>query len=331
MTCQARLFGGAGPVMVRRVGLIRNIAAALVALILCAAPAAQAREMALTFDDLPYAGWPFSEDLAGGERVTGAILATLAQYQAPAIGFVNEGRLDVPDEREARIALLRRWADAGAPLANHTYSHADLNALTIDQFEGEIVRGETAIKALTPPHATRYFRYPFNHLGNTAEKLAAIDSFLAQRGYVVAPHTIDSEDFIFNAVYREALEKNDEAAAAKTQAAYIDFVIGAAAFAETIAPRVVGHDIPQVILLHANDLNADTLGALLDRLGKRGYHFVTLDAAMRDPAYATPYSFVTANGPTWLWRWRKVLKRDVSFAADPEPPACSPRPGRFSP
>lgn len=46
-----------------------------------------------------------------------------------------------------------------------------------------------------------YFRHPETHTGDTNAKKQAIEEFLAARGYVIAPHTIDSEDFIFNVAY----------------------------------------------------------------------------------------------------------------------------------
>jgi len=46
-----------------------------------------------------------------------------------------------------------------------------------------------------------YFRHPETHTGDTNAKRQAIEEFLAARGYVIAPHTIDSEDFMFNVAY----------------------------------------------------------------------------------------------------------------------------------
>ena len=152
-----------------------------------------------------------------------------------------------------------------------------------------------------------------------AKKLA-IEEFLRARGYQIAPHTIDSSDFIFNAAYMAALNANDQVLATRLRTAYLDFVIGATEFAERVTPRIFGRDIPQTLLLHANDINADSLDALLKRLKECGYRFVTLDSAMRDPAYKTKDTLVTKFGPTWLWRWRSSLGVTVSFQDDPEPP-----------
>ena len=113
---------------------------------------------------------------------------------------------------------------------------------------------------------------------------------------------------------------SDAATAARVRAAYLDFVLQATAFAERISTEMFGYVIPQTVLLHANALNASTLDELLDRLARRGYRFVSLDEAMRDPAYRTPDTCVTRFGPTWLWRWMKSRGMALSFKDDPDPP-----------
>jgi hypothetical protein len=77
---------------------------------------------------------------------------------------------------------------------------------------------------------------------------------------------------------------------------------------------IFGRDIPQTLLLHANELNTDTLEEMLQGYEKRGYRFITLDAAMKDPAYATGDTLVSSHGPTWLWRWRTHKGLKTSFA-----------------
>ena len=249
---------------------------------------------------------------------TTALLDILRRYQAPAVAFVNE--INVEREREARVGLLKMWIAAGMALGNHTYSHPDLNRVTIDQFEDEIVRGERTIRELQP-NAHLYFRHPMTRSGNTPEKKTAIDAFLIARGYRIAPHTIENSDFVFNTVYAAARSRHDEGLAAKVRQAYLDHTFAATAFAEAISPKIFGREIPQTLLLHANELNADTLDEMLRRYQGRGYQFISLDQAMADPAYATPDTLVTDFGPTWLWRWRTHLGLNVSFADDPEPPA----------
>jgi peptidoglycan/xylan/chitin deacetylase (PgdA/CDA1 family) len=280
-----------------------------------------ARRMALTFDDLPYSAGAGQPWLPNAQPVTKQTLTVLKQHRAPAIGFVNEIKLQGADS-DARVALLQQWLDAGMTLGNHTYSHPDLNQQTVEQFPEEIIKGEIITRRLmaAKKQELRYFRHPMTHTGDTQEKKEAIEKFLAARGYRVTPHTIENSDFIFTVPYSRALQRRDEAELKRLRAAYLDYTLAAIEFAEKIAPQIFGREIAQTLLLHVNDINADCLDELLQRLRARGYEFVTLDEAMADPAYQTKDTLVAQRGPTGLWRWMRSLGLNLSFKDDPEPP-----------
>jgi peptidoglycan-N-acetylglucosamine deacetylase len=282
------------------------------------------RTMAVTFDDLPYINMGGGPYVARGQAATEKILKTLKKHKAPAVAFVNERMLEVEGQREARIDLLRQWVKNGMILGNHTYSHPDFNRLTVEQFQEEITKGEVVTRQLMKSRQPYqlYFRHPMTHTGDTREKKEAIENFLASRGYKVTPHTIENSDFIFNVPYAQALQKGDEALAKRLREEYLNYTIAATEFAEKISPQVFGREIPQLLLLHVNDITADTLDEMLRRLAERGYKFVTLDTVMADAAYQTKDTFVTKFGPTWLWRWTKSKGMDLDFAGDPDPPKC---------
>src|SRR5207248_9796407 len=80
------------------------------------------RRVAITVDDLPGAipARPTANgELRELERYNEAIPAILKAHRAPATGFVNEKKLHVAGERDARVALLQKWIDAGFELGNH--------------------------------------------------------------------------------------------------------------------------------------------------------------------------------------------------------------------
>lgn len=280
------------------------------------------RTMAVTFDDLPYVNMRGESYVAHSRAATEKILKTLKKHKAPAVAFVNERMLEVEGQREARIDLLRQWVKNGMILGNHTYSHPDFNRLTVEQFQEEIMKGEVVTRELMKSRQPYqlYFRHPMTHTGDTVEKKEAIENFLAARGYKVTPHTIENSDFIFNVPYAKALQKGDEALAKRVREEYLNLTIAATEFAEKISPQIFGREIPQLLLLHVNDITADTLDEMLQRLAERGYKFVTLDTVMADPAYQTKVTYVTKGGPTWLWRWTKSKGMDLDFAGDPDPP-----------
>jgi peptidoglycan/xylan/chitin deacetylase (PgdA/CDA1 family) len=207
-------------------------------------------------------------------------------------------------------------------LGNHTYSHPDFNTLTVKQFQDEIIKGEVVSRRLMQSRQPYqlFFRHPMTHTGDTQAKKEAIENFLAARSYLVAPHTIENSDFIFNVGYVRAINNKDEAMIAKLRSAYLDFTLFANEFAERISPSIFGREVSQTLLIHANDINADCLDEMMKRFEARGYRFITLEEAMADPAYQTKDTLVSRGGPTWLWRWMKSKRMNISFKDDPEPP-----------
>jgi len=280
------------------------------------------RTMAITIDDLPYVNPAQLAYLPNARRATDDILRALKSHRAPAVGFVNEGKLQAGGEIEARTAFLKQWVDAGMTLGNHTYSHADFNALTVEQFQEEIVKGEVVTRKLMESRQPYqlYFRHPMTRTGDTKEKKEAVETFLAERGYRVAPHTIENSDFVFNVPYARARRDKDEAVAKRLREAYLDYTAAVTEFAERVAPQIFGRDIPQTLLIHTNDITADCLDEMLRRFEARGYRFITLDEAMADPAYQTKDTDVSKYGPSSLVRWAKSLGMKVSFEGEPEPP-----------
>ena len=60
---------------------------------------------------------------------------------------------------------------------------------------------------------------------------------------------------------------------------------------------------PQILLLHDNRLNADALDALVAMARRRGYSFISVDEALKDPAYRRQDASVGRRGLSWLHRW----------------------------
>jgi len=199
---------------------------ALLGLLLLALPVGAgeaAREVALTIDDLPISG-P-THDLETIQRINAQVLRILAAHNAPAIGFVNQGRVEVADEEAARTAILEQWLEADLPLGNHTYSHLSFQETPLEKFSQDILRGDVTLRRLMeargqPP---RYFRHPYTRTGPTAEAKAGLEKFLAQHGYRVAPFTIENADYLFNVVYLRARAASDDALADRIRAAYLDY------------------------------------------------------------------------------------------------------------
>jgi peptidoglycan/xylan/chitin deacetylase (PgdA/CDA1 family) len=280
----------------------------------------------VSFDDLPATpAGVLANDVASLEALTGKLLREVRKYNVPAVGFVNEGKLFVegagPSDVNGRIGLLRMWLDAGVELGNHTYSHADLNTMPLDRFQADVLRGETVTRGLLKQkgQTLRYFRHPFLHVGSDLKVRQAFEAFLLKHGYTVVPVTVDNDEFVYAAAYAEALRSGNTRVAERIADDYLRYINEVFTFFEDVSKRVTGREIPQILLLHANRLNADRFDALAEALRQRGYTFVSVAQALEDPAYRQRDEFVGAPGNSWFNHWEITAGR--SPVPTPKPPA----------
>lgn len=282
------------------------------------------RRVAVTFDDLPIAG-SVAKDEVTQRVMTLSLLRALSQLEIPAIGFVNERQLfqdGVINER--KVDLLRLWLAAGMTLGNHSFSHPDLNDTPLDEFQVDVLRGEVVTRRLLEERdeSLAFFRHPFLHTGTSVEKKEAFEAFLAERGYRVAPVTIDNSEWIFARAYDLAMQAGNPALAQEVGREYVDYMMAMFAFYEDQSHQLFGRNIDHVLLVHANELNSAWFAALAERLVVEGYTFISLPDALKDPAYRSPDTYVGRGGITWLHRWAITRQVDPAmFRGEPETPA----------
>src|SRR5260370_10973176 len=220
------------------------------------------KEIAITIDDVPLNGQRF--ELSRLQTMTDRLLSGIKSHEIPVVGFVNESLLYFPGETEARINLLKQWSDAGVELGNHTFAHLGLKDTPLAQYEDDFVRGETVTRIVMKPKGMkpRYFRHPFLQMGPTKEIENSFESFIAERGYRIAPVTIDIMDWMFRVAYAKARTQDDAGQMKKVSSEYLKFAGAKFDFCEMGSNTLFGHPIKQIIILHANELNADTFDAL---------------------------------------------------------------------
>ena len=276
--------------------------------------------VAVTFDDLPAAGPERGSD-ARITAINESIVGTLTRRHIPAVGFVNESGLEANGAIDAdRVAVLTLWLTHGLELGNHTYSHPSLHKVTREVYEEDVLKGERVIRPLIAEHkgTLRWFRHPFLQTGRDLETKHAAEAFLAEHGYRVAPVTIDNGEWIFAKAYATANPKDRK----KLADAYVAYMERKTDYWERSARALFGRDIPQILLVHANGLNADHFDRIAAMLEKRGYRYATLDAAVSDAAYRSPDEFIGAGGISWIHRWTLTkLGRTAVLPNEPEVPA----------
>lgn len=221
----------------------------------------QKKLIALTIDDLPFVG-------AGKNSHLERILESLIQNNVPATGFIIAGHISPND-----WSLLHKFHDAGFGLGNHTFSHRNLNQLEKEAFIQEIDAADRILEpVLSEP---KYFRYPYLSMSK-GEKRSEILNHLAKSNYQIAPVTIDSKDFMFNQLLMASEEKNRFAFFKRLLPAYIEFIHQQTLIAQSKRKPYQA----EILLIHANLLNAYALPVLIRFYKQHGYEFVSLEEAL---------------------------------------------------
>ena len=285
-----------------------------VALLLCAVSLFAAdRQVAITIDDLPRGGDGGPRTFVAVRAMTERLLKPFRDGRIPVIGFVNEGR-DVEFGPKGVQQILDLWLDAGADLGNHSYSHLNINKVPIQQYTADILKGEPMVRAALAARGKKleFYRHPFLFTGPTAEIKREMQQFIDAHGYRVAPVTFDDNDWEFARLYtkpeyRERVKKD-----------YVPYMESVVAFFEQRSVEVVGREIPQILLIHASDMNADLMRELLAMFRRRGYRFVSLGQALSDEGYRLPDEYVSTRGLSWIHRW--AATKGMKAKEEPDSP-----------
>ncbi len=235
------------------------------------------REIAITIDDLPFVGTDSSDsgNLKRSHERFMRIVQSLIDNQVPATGFIIAGAIG-----KGQWHLLEEFRNEGFALGNHTYSHANLNRITAEQYIEEIAKAD---KILTPVMTQpKYFRYPYLAEGK-GEVKQEIQDYLAANQYIVAPVTIDSKDYQFNERLLRISWRIRNQYLQQIKNAYLGYIWQQTLLAEKRSKP----QAKQILLVHANLLNSYFLGDVIKMYKKNGYKFISLDEALTNSATAT--------------------------------------------
>ncbi|MDQ7822224.1 MAG: polysaccharide deacetylase family protein [Candidatus Eremiobacteraeota bacterium] len=254
-----------------------------------------AKDLAVTIDDLPlvYEG---RYDQAKDEAYSRKIMDALDAFQAKVTGFVTGRRV----RKDYQRSLLGEFIERGNTIGNHTFNHLDLNEVSAGEYGKDIQLCEALIAPWES--GAHFFRYPYLHRGDTAEKRDQVYEFLRDRGLVIAPATIFPRDWEFDAEYHEKLKAGDEKGASEVGARYLAFVREKTRYAEALAKKKAGREVPHILLIHMNVINGAFLRDILAWYKGEGWRFITLAEALQDDVYRAREKKPSRESLIWLER-----------------------------
>ncbi len=225
----------------------------------------QARDIAITIDDLPFVGEQKNFHL-------NMIIDAITAHDIPVTGFVIAGNI-----RPDNWPVLQKFKEAGFGIGNHTLSHVNAQTISTQAYINQIKEANhILLPLLTKP---KYFRYPYLAMGAGTKK-TDIMSYLSSKKYHIAPITIDSQDFMFNQLLLAVPEASRRQFLTVLKPCYLDFIWQQTLRAEKSNRLNKKNNKAQILLIHANLLNAYVLPDIIDLYQQRGFNFVSLTTAL---------------------------------------------------
>jgi peptidoglycan/xylan/chitin deacetylase (PgdA/CDA1 family) len=276
---------------------------ALIFLSFAAGADAQPKRIALTFDDVPRGPGAFFTPDARAERLIAELKRTGVRQAA---FFVTPGNLDQPwgTGGEARIAA---YVAAGHVIANHSFAHRRLSALSAADYLADVDRAESWLKGRKGRRP--WFRFPFLDEGRADKgKRDAVRAGLKARGLSNGYVTAEASDWNLEALAGQAAERGKKMDIEALRDLYVESHVEAAEFYDALARKTLGRPPAHVLLLHETDLAALFIGDLVTALRKRGWRIVTADKAYSDPIRKLMPDVPSAQGTlTEALAWEKGL------------------------
>jgi len=283
----------------------------LCALLLLGPPiTAEVRPVLITVDDLPIALGSMHENPVERERITRGLLANFKRHEIKAVGLVTWRNVRGP----ADLGLLEMWLEAGHELGNHSYSHMDYTRSGIEEYIADVERGRAELARFLEPHGkkVRFFRFPMLHEGDTPQKLQAMREYLAGTEQRNLPVTYDNQDWSYERSWIGARRAADDSRLAEIAEDYLAALRLSIRHHERTGDRLFDRELPQILLLHANEVGAAQGERLFAWLERSGHRFVTVDELLADPIFDEEHDFV---GPAGYGLWDRLASERLAERA----------------
>ena len=234
------------------------------------------------------------------EEWNNSILGSLSKVNLKAIFYVSGKFVDTPQG----WSLVNDWSDNGHQIANHGYSHYNLNSkkISLDDYISDAEKNEKLLNNI--PGWTKRYRFPYLKAGNTLEKRDGFRRWMLQNNYKTGAVSIDASDWYYNQRYLKLVEKDASEKIVVLKKAYLNHLIERAEYYDGLSNDIYSRSANHVLLLHTNAINAAFLSDILKMFRSKEWLLLDIDEAYNDPIYLCLADVLPA-GESILWSQAK--------------------------
>ncbi len=271
------------------------------------------RQIALSIDDVPGVNVQSSDGSAS------RLLLRLDSLHIPVCIFINEKNEESINAATGHSALEQWIARDYMTIGNHSYSHPDLSKVGTKAFLDNVDRGAVLCTNLAKKYHKdfHYFRFPYNDCGVDSLQQDTMRRALQERGYSIAPFSLESADYAYNDVYVHRWQLGDSVGARAVAQSYLHYTVAILLFIDSVATANGSSNLRHIYLCHDNALNRDYLPELVRHIQDLGFRFVSFDSAVQDPGYHRPLAYHGRGGMSWIYRWMHSPQRRLAMIAEP--------------
>lgn len=233
----------------------------------------------LTFDTLPTAQTLFMD----GKIRTQKYIDALAKADVQMVFFTIGNEIE-----QSKMKYINQIIQQGHLIANHSYSHPHLSAISVEQYLDDVNECEKRIL----PFSTyrQWFRYPFLDVGldlmegRSIEKAVECALALKSLGFRHAYVSIDSLDWFIDMLFLQAIKEGKEIDMEGLEHFYLEHIrLTIKKYLSKKTDEEKNLFSTQIFLFHANDLNALFLPKIITMLREDGWRIGTPDEMVDNP------------------------------------------------
>ncbi|NTS78122.1 polysaccharide deacetylase family protein [Catenovulum sp. SM1970] len=234
---------------------------------------ANAKQIALSFDDAPLAGSAF---MSGTEKTANIIEQLQKAKVDDALFFVTTNNI----KNEADKNRLNAYTQAGFHLAHHSHKHLSANKISAAEYLADFDQAEQLLAPFDK--VLKLHRHPYLHYGKTPAKRQTIYNHLSAKGYQFGYVTVDNFDWYINSKMLTAIEQGKKVDYQKLGQLYVDILWQSIEFYDQLAQKHLNRSPKHILLLHENEVAALFIGQLATHIKNQGWEIISPEQAYQD-------------------------------------------------